>query len=89
MKHIDPEGNFRTIFRTFWGANDGLEIVRGPASPILGLGRIGGYVNFIPKNACASTGRYLEESKGPVRLTMAPATKDRHDRRRGTLRNRE
>src|SRR5689334_3377527 len=55
MKRIDPQGNFRTM----WGANDGLEIVRGPASPIFGLGRIGGYVNFIPKTARAATGKYL------------------------------
>ncbi len=66
MKRIDPQGNFRTI----WGANDGLEIVRGPASPIFGLGRIGGYVNFIPKTARASTGKYLETEQGTVRLTM-------------------
>lgn len=66
MKRIDPQGNFRTI----WGANDGLEIVRGPASPIFGLGRIGGYVNFIPKTARASTGKYLENISGSTRLTV-------------------
>lgn len=66
MKRIDPQGNFRTI----WGANDGLEIVRGPASPIFGLGRIGGYVNFIPKTARATTGKYLENMTGSTRLTV-------------------
>ena len=66
MKRIDPQGNFRTI----WGANDGLEIVRGPASPIFGLGRIGGYVNFIPKTARAATGKYLENITGTARLTV-------------------
>lgn len=66
MKRIDPQGNFRTI----WGANDGLEIVRGPASPIFGLGRIGGYVNFIPKTARAATGKYLENESGSTRLTV-------------------
>ncbi len=66
MKRIDPQGNFRTI----WGANDGLEIVRGPASPIFGLGRIGGYVNFIPKTARATTGKYLENIAGSTRLTV-------------------
>jgi iron complex outermembrane receptor protein len=66
MKRIDPQGNFRTI----WGANDGLEIVRGPASPIFGLGRIGGYVNFIPKTARASTGKYLEKPSGSTRITL-------------------
>ncbi len=66
MKRIDPQGNFRTM----WGANDGLEIVRGPASPIYGLGRIGGYVNFIPKTARATTGKYLEGVSGNERLTL-------------------
>lgn len=66
MKRIDPQGNFRTI----WGANDGLEIVRGPASPIFGLGRIGGYVNFIPKTARASTGKYLDKITGTERFTI-------------------
>src|SRR4051812_34799610 len=66
MKRIDPQRNFRTI----WGANDGLEIVRGPASPIFGLGRIGGYVNFIPKSARASTGKYLEDVETTLKLTV-------------------
>lgn len=66
MKRIDPQGNFRTI----WGANDGLEIVRGPASPIFGLGRIGGYVNFIPKTARAQTGKYLDHISGSERITV-------------------
>jgi iron complex outermembrane recepter protein len=66
MKRIDPQGNFRTM----WGANDGLEIVRGPASPIFGLGRIGGYVNFIPKTARASTGKYLDHDSGSIRMTV-------------------
>lgn len=67
MRRIDPQGNFRTM----WTANDSLEIVRGPSSPIFGLGRIGGYVNFNPKTArLATTGKYLEEPSGQVRVTI-------------------
>src|SRR5882724_8893450 len=65
MKRLDPQGNFRTVFT----ANDSLEIVEGPASPIYGLGRIGGYVNFNPKSGRASTGKYLEQDTGSVKLT--------------------
>ncbi|PTY07884.1 hypothetical protein DB347_06555 [Opitutaceae bacterium EW11] len=67
MRRIDPQGNFRTM----WTANDSLEIVRGPSSPIFGLGRIGGYVNFNPKTArLATTGQYLEEPSGQFRITI-------------------
>jgi iron complex outermembrane receptor protein len=47
MRRIDPQGNWRTVF----AANDSIEIVRGLPSPIFGLGRIGGYMNFNPKTA--------------------------------------
>lgn len=67
MRRIDPQGNFRTM----WTANDSLEIVRGPSSPIFGLGRIGGYVNFNPKTArLGSTGQYLDKPTGQVRATI-------------------
>jgi len=65
MKRLDPQGNFRTVYT----ANDSLEIVEGPASPIFGLGRIGGYVNFNPKSGRASTGKYLESDTGSVKVT--------------------
>ncbi|HKB92442.1 MAG TPA: TonB-dependent receptor plug domain-containing protein, partial [Opitutaceae bacterium] len=65
MKRIDPQGNFRTVYT----ANDSLEIVEGPASPIFGLGRIGGYVNFNPKTGRASTGKYLDTEVGNVKVT--------------------
>ncbi|HKB91816.1 MAG TPA: TonB-dependent receptor plug domain-containing protein, partial [Opitutaceae bacterium] len=65
MKRIDPQGNFRTV----WNTNDSLEIIRGPASPIYGLGRIGGYTNFSPKTGRASTGKYLDEETGNIKVT--------------------
>ena len=39
-----------------------LEVVRGPPSPIYGPGKVGGYTNFVPKSARASTGKYLGEA---------------------------
>jgi len=67
MRRIDPQGNWRTIF----AANDSIDIVRGLPSPIYGLGRIGGYVNFNPKTARLSkTGKYLEKPTGNVQLTI-------------------
>jgi iron complex outermembrane recepter protein len=72
MRRIDPQGNFRTL----WTANDSLEIVAGPASPIYGLGRIGGYVNFNPKTArLAKTGKYLDKSSGKLRVTYGSYNK--------------
>jgi iron complex outermembrane receptor protein len=72
MRRIDPQGNFRTM----WTANDSLEIVRGPASPIFGLGRIGGYVNFNPKTGRLSkTGKYLEANTGQFRFTYGSYNK--------------
>jgi iron complex outermembrane receptor protein len=65
MKRLDPQGNFRTIYT----ANDSMEIVEGPPSPVYGLGRIGGYVNFNPKTGRASTGKYLDSETGNAKVT--------------------
>jgi iron complex outermembrane recepter protein len=43
--------------------------VRGPASPIYGPSKVGGYLNFIPKSARADTGAYLPEAKGEIGVT--------------------
>ena len=67
MRRIDPQGNWRTVF----AANDSLEIVRGLPSPIFGLGRIGGYMNFNPKTArLGKTGKYLEAPTGNLLFTV-------------------
>ena len=46
-----------------------LEVVRGPPSPLYGPGKVGGYSNFVPKSARASTGKYLEDPTGQLMLT--------------------
>ena len=67
MRRIDPQGNWRTVF----AANDSIEIVRGLPSPIFGLGRIGGYMNFNPKTArLGKTGKYLDKPTGSTSLTV-------------------
>ncbi len=62
MKRIDPQGNIRNVI-TMW---DSVEIVRGPPSPIFGNGRIGGYVNYVPKSVRGTTGKYLEREVGAL-----------------------
>lgn len=65
IKRIDNPGNYPTPI----GASDRIDVVRGPASPIYGPSKIGGYLNFIPKSARANTGQYLPESKGEMGIT--------------------
>jgi iron complex outermembrane receptor protein len=47
-----------------------LDVVRGPPSPIYGPGKLGGYTNFVPKSARASTGKYLDRPSGKAVLTL-------------------
>ncbi|MET0497618.1 MAG: TonB-dependent receptor [Steroidobacteraceae bacterium] len=66
IKRIDNPGNYPTPI----GASDRIDVVRGPASPIYGPSKIGGYLNFIPKSARANTGTYLPEARGELGLTV-------------------
>jgi iron complex outermembrane recepter protein len=52
-----------------------LEVVRGPPSPIYGPGKVGGYTNFVPKSARASTGKYLDSPTGKAVLTYGSYNK--------------
>lgn len=47
-----------------------VEVVRGPSSPLYGPGKAGGYTNFVPKSARASTGKFLSRKVGQVELSM-------------------
>ncbi|MFK8051784.1 MAG: TonB-dependent siderophore receptor, partial [Woeseiaceae bacterium] len=60
VRRLDNPGNYPTPI----GASSRIDIVRGPASPIYGPSKIGGYINFVPKSARASGGQYLEELEG-------------------------
>ena len=66
MKKINNASNLKTII----GASDGVVIVRGPPSAVLGAGSVGGFMNYLPKSARASTGKYLEKNTGKVSATV-------------------
>lgn len=65
MKKLNNTSNMPTII----GASDGVVIVRGPPSAVYGEGVVGGYMNYLPKSARASTGKYLERPTGKVSFT--------------------
>lgn len=71
IKRIENPGNYQTPI----GASDRVDIVRGPASPIFGPGKIGGYLNFIPKSARARTGKYFEKPRGQFSFTYGSFSK--------------
>jgi iron complex outermembrane receptor protein len=66
IRRLDNPGNYPTPI----GASDRVDIVRGPASPIYGPSKIGGYLNFNPKSArIEETGAYIEENTGALSYT--------------------
>lgn len=66
VKRLDNPGNYPTPI----GASSRIDIVRGPASPIYGPAKIGGYLNFNPKSARASGGQYLDKNTGAFSYTL-------------------
>jgi len=67
MRRLDNPGNYPTPI----GAADRIDIVRGPASPIMGPSKTGGYINFVPKSARAGKGTYLPEAKAEFEYTRS------------------
>ena len=65
VRRLDNPGNYPTPL----GATDRVDIVRGPATPIYGPAKIGGYLNFVPKSARADSGAYLDEPEGRLGYT--------------------
>ena len=66
MRRLDNPGNYPTPI----GASDRVDIVRGPASPIYGPSKIGGYLNFNPKSArVEDNGQFAEETVGGLSYT--------------------
>ncbi len=65
VRRLDNPGNYPTPI----GASDRIDIVRGPASPIFGPSKIGGYLNFVPKSARADSGQYLDVAQGKLTYT--------------------
>jgi iron complex outermembrane receptor protein len=66
VRRLDNPGNYPTPI----GASDRVDIVRGPASPIYGPSKIGGYLNFNPKSArVEDNGQFAEETVGAMSYT--------------------
>lgn len=65
VRRLDNPGNYPTPI----GASSRIDIVRGPASPIYGPAKIGGYLNFNPKSARASGGQYFDKPQGAISYT--------------------
>jgi iron complex outermembrane receptor protein len=63
VRRLDNPGNYPTPI----GASDRVDVVRGPASPIYGPSKIGGYLNFNPKSArIEETGQFIPEQTGAL-----------------------
>ena len=65
VRRLENPGNYPTPI----GASDRIDIVRGPASPIYGPSKTGGYMNFVPKSARAAGGKYLGNAEGELSYT--------------------
>lgn len=65
VRRLDNSGNYPTPI----AASDRIDIVRGPASPIYGPSKTGGYMNFIPLSARAAGGKYLGSAEGEFSYT--------------------
>ena len=66
IRRLDNPGNYPTPI----GASQRIDIVRGPASPVYGPAKMGGYLNFVPKSARAVGGQHLEEREGEMSYTF-------------------
>ena len=65
IRRLDNPGNYPTPI----GASARVDIVRGPASPIHGPAKIGGYLNFNPKSArIEETGEFINETVAELGL---------------------
>ena len=72
MRRVNNPGNYPTPI----GASNRIDIVRGPASPIFGPAKIGGYLNFEPKSARVEGGQYLSAPEGQITLTRGSWVKN-------------
>jgi iron complex outermembrane receptor protein len=63
FKRVENRGTYATPI----GDASEVQIVRGPPNPIMGAGKVGGLLNFIPKTA-KDTGAYIDQPTGEVDL---------------------
>ncbi|CAN5229462.1 TonB-dependent receptor [soil metagenome] len=65
VRRLDNPGNYPTPI----GASDRIDIVRGPASPIYGPSKTGGYMNFVPRSARVANGSLMDHAAGELSYT--------------------
>lgn len=65
FRRVENRGNYATPV----AASDHVEIVKGPPSPIYGGGKIGGFLNFVPKTARSASAIWMEKPLGKVSVT--------------------
>jgi iron complex outermembrane recepter protein len=65
FRRVENRGNYETPV----AATDHIEIVKGPPSPAYGGGRIGGFMNFLPKTARSESAKWLERPTGKINVT--------------------
>ncbi|WP_228727349.1 TonB-dependent siderophore receptor [Novosphingobium aureum] len=65
VRRLDNPGNYPTPI----AAADRIDIVRGPASPIYGPSKTGGYMNFVPRSARVQGGSFMASPEGKVTFT--------------------
>ena len=75
FRRVENRGNFQTPV----AATDHIEVVKGPPSPIYGGGRVGGFLNFIPKSTRSESAKWLEHVTGKVTVTYGS-----YDEKRGS-----
>lgn len=65
VRRLDNPGNYPMPI----GASERIDIVRGPASPVYGPAKMGGYMNFVSKSARAVGGQYLDVRESSISYT--------------------
>ncbi len=66
FRRVENRGNYATPV----AATDHIEIVKGPPSPIYGGGKIGGFLNFLPKTARSASAKWMERPQGKASITL-------------------
>ncbi|MGJ8563105.1 MAG: TonB-dependent siderophore receptor [Alphaproteobacteria bacterium] len=65
FKRIENRGNYSSNL----SAASYVEVLRGPASPIYGPGKVGGLLNFVPNTARGDDMAYVEAIEGSIAAT--------------------
>ncbi|MBU2097147.1 MAG: hypothetical protein KKD00_00150 [Gammaproteobacteria bacterium] len=64
MKRVNQEGHVPSVL----GVVDRIEILRGPPSPLIGMGKPGGYTDIYPRTGIAPHGRETQTTGGFAEL---------------------